>query len=113
MTQEQIKDMRARVKHLHRFLRIDERAAKMESDKQLTLSAGFWDDNVRATGILKEIKVNKFWIDLYEKINGAVEDFAVLFDFWKEGEAEEEEVRAAYEAAVNDIEDGEFRSTLN
>lgn len=113
MTQEQIKEMRGRVKHLHRFLRIDERSAKMESDKQLTLSPGFWDDNVRATGILKEIKVNKFWVDLYDKVNTAIEDFAVLFDFWKENEATEEEVKAAYETALESIEDAEFRSTLN
>lgn len=113
MTQEQIKEMRGRVRHLHRFLRIDERTAKMESDKQLTLSPGFWDDNTRATGILKEIKVNKFWVDLYDKVNTAVEDFAVLFDFWKENEATEEEVKAAYEAAQENIEDAEFRSTLN
>lgn len=113
MTQEQIKEMRGRVKHLHRFLRIDERSAKMENDKQLTLSPGFWDDNVRATGILKEIKVNKFWVDLYDKVNTAIEDFAVLFDFWKENEATEEEVKAAYETALESIEDAEFRSTLN
>lgn len=113
MTQEQIKEMRGRVRHLHRFLRIDERTAKMESDKQLTLSPGFWDDNVRATGILKEIKVNKFWTDLYDKVNTAVEDFAVLFDFWKENEATEEEVKAAYDTALDSIEDAEFRSTLN
>lgn len=113
MTQEQIKEMRGRVKHLHRFLRIDERIAKTENDKQLTLSPGFWDDNARATGVLKEIKVNKFWIDLYQKIDTSVEDFAVLFDFWKANEATEEEVKEAYEKAIADLEDGEFRSTLN
>lgn len=43
----------------------------------------------------------------------AVEDFAVLFDFWKEGEATEEEVKDAYNKALNDIEEAEFKSTLN
>jgi peptide chain release factor 2 len=43
----------------------------------------------------------------------AVEDFAILFDFWKEGEAEETEVRAAYDKALHDIEEAEFKSTLN
>lgn len=113
MTQEQIKDMRTRVAHLHKFLRIDERSAKIESDRQLTLAPGFWDDNVRATGILKGIQVNKVWVDLYEKVNTAVEDFAVLFEFWKENEATEEEAQAAYDTAIEEIEDAEFRSTLN
>ncbi len=43
----------------------------------------------------------------------AVEDFATLFDFWKEGEASEEEVKEAYNTALHDIEEAEFKSTLN
>lgn len=113
MTQEQLKEMRERVQHLHRFLKVEDRKAKVESDRQLTLSQGFWDDNARATGILKEIKINTYWIDLYAQCAGAVEDFAVLFDFWKEGEAEEEEVRIAHEKALKELDDLEFKSTLN
>lgn len=50
---------------------------------------------------------------MYQSVVSAVEDFAVLFDFWKEGEAEEEEVKEAYEKANNLIEEAEFKSTLN
>jgi peptide chain release factor 2 len=46
-------------------------------------------------------------------VETAVEDFAVLFEFWKEGEGAEEEVRAAYEKALQQIEEVEFKSTLN
>ena len=42
-----------------------------------------------------------------------MEDFAILFDFWKEGEASEEEAKTAFDAAVSAIEDAEFKSTLN
>ena len=42
-----------------------------------------------------------------------MEDFAVLFDFWKEGEASEEEVKEAYDAALKAADDAEFKSTLN
>ncbi|PZF73963.1 peptide chain release factor 2 [Taibaiella soli] len=113
MTIEQLKEMRERVQHLHRFLRIEDRLAKIENDKQLTLSPGFWDDNQRATGILKEIKINRYWIDLYEKVHSSVEDAAVLFDFWKEGEATEEEVKDAYQRTLNEVDELEFKSTLN
>jgi peptide chain release factor 2 len=37
----------------------------------------------------------------------------VLFDFWKAGEASEEETREAYEKALAQIEEAEFKSTLN
>ncbi len=43
----------------------------------------------------------------------AVEDFAVLFEFWKEGEGTEEDVKAAYAKALKEIEEAEFKSTLN
>ncbi|TCZ65279.1 peptide chain release factor 2 [Flaviaesturariibacter aridisoli] len=113
MTQEAIKDMRDRVVVLRRFLDVENRRHKITQDKQLSLSPGFWDDNARATGVLKEIKVNEYWIGLYETVEGAVEDFAVLFEFWKEGEGTEEDVRAAYEKSLAAIEDAEFKSTLN
>ena len=46
-------------------------------------------------------------------MNTAVEDFAVLFDFWKAGETSEEEVKEAFDGAVDKTEEAEFKSTLN
>jgi peptide chain release factor 2 len=57
--------------------------------------------------------LNEYWVKLYEQVETAVEDFAVLFDFWKEGEAKEEEVSDAYSRAQQLIEEAEFKSTLN
>ncbi len=79
----------------------------------MSLSPGFWDDNTRATAILKDIKLNEYWTNMYGNTSTAIEDFAVLFDFWKEGEVEEEEVRQAFDLAVNLVEEAEFKSTLN
>ncbi len=62
---------------------------------------------------MKDIKANEYWIRLYEQVDTAVEDFVVLFDFYKEGDATEEETKAAYSAALAAIEDAEFKSTLN
>jgi peptide chain release factor 2 len=62
---------------------------------------------------MKEIKVNEYWLKLYKQVDSAVEDFAVLFDFWKAGDATEEEAREAYTNALQQIEDAEFKSTLN
>jgi peptide chain release factor 2 len=46
-------------------------------------------------------------------VDTAVEDFVVLFEFWKAGEATEEETREAYDKATVRIEEAEFKSTLN
>ncbi len=52
-------------------------------------------------------------MNLYQDVQTKVDDFAVLFDFWKEGEATEEEARDAFEAATVAVEEAEFKSTLN
>lgn len=77
------------------------------------MAEGFWNDNARATQILKDIKLNEYWVKLYEQVETSVEDFAVLFDFWKEGEAKEEEVKETYDRSQQLIEEAEFKSTLN
>lgn len=79
----------------------------------MSLSPGFWDDNKRATEILKNIKLNEYWVKLWDQVNGAVEDFAVLFDFWKSGDATEQETKESYDQALAHIEETEFKSTLN
>lgn len=50
---------------------------------------------------------------LFETTENAVEDFAVLFEFWKNGEGEEEDVKLAYQFAIKALEEAEFKSTLN
>jgi len=50
---------------------------------------------------------------LYTELEAAVDDFAVLFEFWKGGDATEEETKEAYDKALQQIEDAEFKSTLN
>ncbi len=49
---------------------------------------------------MKGIKANEYWIKLYEQVDAAVKDFVVLFDFFKDDDATEEETKAAYTAAL-------------
>ena len=50
---------------------------------------------------------------MYLATSTAVEDFAVLFEFWKAGDITEEEVREAFDDAITKVEEAEFKSTLN
>ena len=50
---------------------------------------------------------------MYHNVETLVEDFAILFEFWKEGEASEEEVKEAFVKANTAIDEAEFKSTLN
>ena len=62
---------------------------------------------------MKEIKLNEYWAGLYQHLETSVEDFVVLFEFWKGGDATETETKAAYDIALIAIEEAEFKSTLN
>ncbi len=62
---------------------------------------------------MKDIKGNEYWINLYEKVNTSVEDFAILFEFWKGGDATEDETEKAFNEALLLLDDVEFKATLN
>jgi len=113
MTIEQLQQLKERISHLYKYLHIEEKNGYLERDRQLSMSDGFWDDNVRATKILKDIQSNKYWIDLYNHAATQIEDLAVLFDFWKEGEATEDEVNDLYQTCIDLMEDLELKSTLS
>ena len=78
-----------------------------------SLDPDFWTNQDQAKTLMKAIKADENWVAGYRKINEAVEDLEVLFDFSKEGEATDEEVNTKYDSALAAIEDVEFRSTLN
>jgi peptide chain release factor 2 len=52
-------------------------------------------------------------VKLYETAESSVEDFAVLFEFWKSGDATEEETKEAYDKAIALLDEAEFKATLN
>ena len=62
---------------------------------------------------MKEIKVNEYWIHMYQNVETHLEDFVVLFDFWKAGDATEEETQEAFQKTTLFIDEAEFKSTLN
>lgn len=72
-----------------------------------------WNDPAAAEALMKDIKREKSWISLYNKVREEVDQVEVLYEFLQEGEGSEEEVDRAYEKALNILEDVEFRSTLN
>ena len=62
---------------------------------------------------MKSIREKKKWIDDYKKSIILVEDLEVIYDFYKEGEANLSNVEARFEKAVSLIEDLEFKNMLS
>lgn len=85
----------------------------IEDKENQALSPGFWNNPSEAERILKETKTLKIWTDGYQQAIAKVEDLEVLFDFWKEGEAAEEDVEEAFKEATKAVEDLEFKNMLS
>jgi peptide chain release factor 2 len=62
---------------------------------------------------MRELNSEKKWVDDYLKGETLVEDLEVIYEFYKEKEATEEDVVSRYEAALELIEDLEFKNMLS
>ncbi len=62
---------------------------------------------------MKEIKINKLWVNKFNSIQESIDELEVLYEFQKEGEATEVEVTTQYQKSLAIVEDVEFRSTLD
>ena len=49
---------------------------------------GFWDDPKKAEELLREISQVKSWTEDFRKVDQGFEDLQVIFDFYREGEAQ-------------------------
>lgn len=61
---------------------------------------------------MKAIALLKSWTTDFDKISASLDDLTVLYDFYKEGEASEEDVDNQYSSCVSMIEDLEVRNML-
>lgn len=61
---------------------------------------------------MREINGLKAWILGYEAVSAAIDDLEVLFDFYKEGEAEEEDVVQDYASTLSLLEALELKNML-
>ena len=91
---------------------IERRLIELEEEQQKTNAPDFWDDPKEAEAQLKKVANIKQWTDHYVKVKSAIEDLDVMYDFAKEGQAEESDVDAQYAQTLKIIEDLETRNML-
>lgn len=113
ITQEQIKDLDKRVEALKSYLNIEDKLIEIGEEEQRTQLPEFWDDPKEAEKLLKQIRNKKVWTDGYAEVRTAVDDLEVLYDFYKEEGATEEEVLEAFKKAEELVEDLEFKNMLS
>ena len=62
---------------------------------------------------MKELRSLKKWVSDYENAKQHFDDLEVLFDFYKEGEVDENEVHESHTTLLSILEDIEFRNMLS
>ena len=63
--------------------------------------------------MLKEIKKKKNWTESFFALGSSIDDLGVMYDFYKAGDATEEDIDAAYAETLKKADDLEFKNMLS
>ncbi|MBP8193095.1 MAG: PCRF domain-containing protein, partial [Chitinophagales bacterium] len=91
---------------------VDNKIEQIKDDEAKTLAPNFWDDQLKAQALMKEIKQNKNWVTLFKNIEKKYDDLNVLLEFQEIGEATDEEIDTQYQLIIDELDENEFKSTL-
>lgn len=84
----------------------------MKSEEEKTQDPSFWNNPKEAEVHMKQIRVLKSWIKAYDQAQSSIGDLQVVFEFYKGGEATEEEIDHQYAETEQVVEDLETRNML-
>lgn len=122
ITQEQIKDLKARLARLSECLDIETKRENVAKLQKKTEAPDFWGDPKAAELFMKNLNSVKSWVTDYDRAATCVEDLDVIYEFARESvsagaedteETEEtRELAASYDAAVEAVEALELRGML-
>ncbi|MBO4475449.1 MAG: peptide chain release factor 2 [Bacteroidales bacterium] len=108
ISQDQIKELSARVQALGGYLKIDAKRSEVAEREAASLAPGFWDDPKTAEAFMRQTSSVKFWLTAYDAIVSKLEDLGVLAELDPEGP----DTDAAYADTVKSLEDLEFKNML-
>lgn len=77
------------------------------------MQPNFWDDPKKAEKHIAAINAKKVWTDAWQAANVLTEDTQVLFDFYQNGDATEEEMQEQFDLCLKAIEELELKNMLN
>jgi peptide chain release factor 2 len=73
---------------------------------------GLWNDPKKAEELMREIARLKSWTNDFEQVSKSLDDLSVINEFYREGEASEEELKNQYDHCLGLLEDLEVRNML-
>ena len=113
ITTEQFHKYSERIIKLKGYLEIDKKLILIKNDEEKSANPEFWNNTKEAEVVLKNLRTLKKWVDDYNQLNSLLDDLSVILEFFKEGEATEEEVNSSGLKLKTLLEDVEFRNMLS
>ncbi|MFI5164268.1 MAG: peptide chain release factor 2 [Bacteroidia bacterium] len=112
ITSEQIQDLRDRREALRGIFDVDKKSNEIAELETRTHAPDFWNNPKKAEEILREIKQLKLWTLGFSKACQHIDDLEVLFDFFKQNEATEQDVDKQFSKTSKAVEELEFKNML-
>ncbi|NOQ91186.1 MAG: peptide chain release factor 2 [Flavobacteriaceae bacterium] len=112
-TADQIKNLNERIGKLKSYLDIDKKLIEISNEEEKASSPDFWNNPKEAEILMKKLRGIKKWVENYNQVHTDGEDLTVLYEFYKEKEATQEEVIKQYKKTVKLLESLEFKNMLS
>ena len=113
VTSDQIKQLNDRISKLKSYLHIDKKLIEISNEEEKASDPDFWNKPKEAELAMRSLREKKKWVENYNTVKIDGEDLRVLYDFYKEKEATEEEVTQQFAKTTNLLESLEFKNMLS
>ena len=94
------------------FFDYDSKKHDLELLEEKTLDPDFWADSKKAEKVLNEVKQIKSWTAAYDELARHLDDLNTLYEFYKSGDATEEETVTEFNTCIHKLEAIEFKNML-
>ncbi len=113
VTSDQIKNIIERIDKLKNYLDIDKKLIEISNEEEKASAPDFWNNPKEAEVLMKKLRGIKKWVDNYNQVSTDAEDLTVLYEFYKEKEATEDDVTKQFDKTLIFLESLEFKNMLS
>lgn len=92
---------------------MESKLIELEEENKIRQDPSFWDDPKRAEQIEKSIRLKEKVVAAFHQAQQQIDDLQVLYDFYKDGDATEEDLQLQYQQTIQTIEQLEFKKMLS
>ncbi len=113
ISNEQLNKLQERISKLKTYLDIDKKIIEVINEEEKAANPNFWNNPKEAELLMKDLRSKKKWVEDFNTITTNLEEISILFEFFSEGEASEDDVEKLYNTTLHLVESLEFKNMLS